>query len=334
MSNPAWTVRALSIDELQAEPAIAAEVRATQGVLWSVESLAATEAEAGNQLWLAVAESTDPSRPGLVGGLLVERIRALGGLGQIHHPHAASLRSYWVDPARPKEYSRVLGDLVTGIRRRVRQRMPAVVWRQVGMTDALPGLKLKEQQTLAVGVVDLVGESPEDWLLTLKKSRRGDLRRLRRRLSEDPRLDVAQGPVLEVAKGIEVAPLMESNFSRHNPRRHPLMNRPASAGWIDALADEPDLRAVGYRDDGSLSAVGLISIHGDTACWLSWGVDYAAQADRRGLYYDAARRVVEEAYAAGCRRLVLGKGMADLKQSFGAHLVGQRASLRATLAMP
>ncbi|WP_134766323.1 GNAT family N-acetyltransferase [Nocardioides sp. 1609] len=325
-----YDVRVVDLAGLRADAALAARLAASRGPLWRVEALSAMEEETRNRVWLAVATRSGPHGDALVAGMLLERVLLAGGIGHVHHPHSGSEPSYWTEPG----HRGALPLLVGALRRRLGPRMPALLWRQVGDDDVvsgLPGRRVVQQTTLPLGVVDLDHPDRPDaeaWLQSLGRSRRQDLRRLRRRLAEDADLDVTQGPLAEVAKGEEVAPLLDANFSKHNPRRHPLMNRPAPAEWLDVAMADHDLQAVAYRDGGVLAAVGLMTTHRGVSRWLSWGADYEGAADRRGLYYDCTRRIVELSYLGGSTTLVLGKGKGDLKSSFGARLEGQRAVVR------
>ncbi|QCW50481.1 GNAT family N-acetyltransferase [Nocardioides dongxiaopingii] len=322
-----YDVRVVDLAGLRGDAVLAAHLATSRGPLWRVEALSAMEEETRNRVWLAVATRSGPAGDALVAGILLERVLLAGGIGHVHHPHSGSEPSYWSEPG----HRGALPLLVGALRRRLGPRMPALLWRQVGDDDVasgLPGRRLVQQTTLPLGVVDLDRADAEAWLQSLGRSRRQDLRRLRRRLAEDVDLDVTQGPLAEVAKGEEVAPLLDANFSKHNPRRHPLMNRPAPAAWLDVAMADHDLQAVAYRDRGVLSAVGLMSTHRGVSRWLSWGADYEGAADRRGLYYDCTRRIVELSYAAASTTLVLGKGKGELKSSFGARLEGQRAVVR------
>ena len=320
MTRERYDVRVLGLAELRDDAVLAARLAAARGPLWRVEALSTMEEETRNRVWLAVALEDGELRA----GVLLERVVAAGGVGHVHHPHSGSEQAFWSEPGSAD----ALPSLVRALRRRLGVRLPALLWRQVLDEDALPGRRLVRQTTLALGVVELDHADPEAWLASLSKSRRQDLRRLRRRLGEDADLDITQGPLAEIAKGEEVAPLLDANFSKHNPRRHPLMNRPAPERWLDVAAADPALQAVAYRDRGVLSAVGLLSMHAGTSRWLSWGADYAGAADKRGLYYDCTRRIVELSYLGGNRRLVLGKGKGDLKSSFGASQFPQHAVVR------
>lgn len=330
MSAPRLTgrfaIRVVDVDDLLADGWLASRLVASRGVLWRAESLAAMQEASGQPVHLALAFRDGGERDGeLCAGLLGETLTAMPGLFHVHHRHSAAEQSFWHDP----DCRQVLPLLVRELRRKLRWRMTSLMWRQVLDDDhPLPGRRLLGQETQPLGVVPLVHPGPEEWLQSLSKSRRQDLRRLRRRHAEDPALEVSQGRFAEVVKGEEVAPLLSSNFDRHNPRKHPLMNSPASPAWLDVTADDPNFQAVTYRDDGELVGVGVVAMHGGTARWLSWGAHYLGKADKRGFYYDAVRRIVELSYAGDNQHLVLGKGMGELKASFGAKLYAQSAVVR------
>lgn len=321
-----YAIRVVGVDDLRADGWLAARLVASRGVLWQTESLAAMQEASGQPVWLALAFRDGGDRDGeLCAGLLGESLTALPGVFHVHHRHSAAEQSFWCD----RDCRDALPSLVRELRRALRWRMTALMWRQVLDDDEpLPGRRLVSRETMPLGVVPLTYDGPEQWLQALGKSRRQDLRRLRRRQAEDPALDISQGPFAEVAKGEEVAPMLASNFDRHNPRKHPLMNSPASAAWLDVTAADPNLQAVAYRDAGELVAVGVVAMHDGVARWLSWGAHYVGNADKRGFYYDAVRRIVELAFVGGNHTLVLGKGMGDLKRSFGARLYAQHATVR------
>lgn len=327
MTSPRLTgrhaIHVVDLDELAADGWLSARVEASRGVLWRVESLAAMQEASGQKVHLALAFHDGGERDGqLCAGLLGETLRAVPGVFHVHHRHSAAEQSFWHD----SECRTALPAMVRELRRRLGWRMATLLWRQVLDDDLpLPGRRLVAQQTVPLGVVSLGEGDAETWLQGLGKSRRQDLRRLRRRLSEDSRLEITQGSFAEVAKGEEVAPLLAANFDRHNPRRHPLMNSPASPQWLDVTSVDSNLKAVAYREDGELVAAGVVAMHAGVARWLSWGAAYLGKADKRGFYYDAVRRIVELAYAGESRQLILGKGMGELKASFGARLYAQHA---------
>lgn len=321
-----FAVHVVGVDDLLADGWLASRLVESRGVLWRAESLAEMQEASGQRVHLALAFRDGGERDGeLCAGLLGETLTAVPGLFHVHHRHSAAEQSFWHDP----DCRDALPTLVRELRRRLRWRMSSLLWRQVLDDDEpLPGRRLASQETVPLGVVRLSHPGPEEWLQSLGKSRRQDLRRLRRRHAEDPGLEISQGPFAEVVKGEEVAPLLSNNFDRHNPRKHPLMNSPASPTWLDVTATDPALQAVAYRDDGELVAAGVVAMHGGTARWLSWGAHYLGKADKRGFYYDAVRRIVELSYSGGNQHLVLGKGMGELKASFGARLYAQRAVVR------
>lgn len=323
-----YAIRVVGVDDLLADGWLATQLAQSRGVLWRAESLAAMQEGTGHRVELALAFHDGGERDGqLCAGLLGETVDAVPGLFHAQHRHSAAEQSFWWEPGCRD----VLPSLLRELRRKLRWRMSSVMWRQVFDDDEpLPGRRLVSRETMPLGVVPLDQVDPEQWLQSLGKSRRQDLRRLKRRQAEDTSLEISQGPFIEVVKGEEVAPLLSANFDRHNPRKHPLMNSPASAGWLDTTAADPHLQAVGYRDDGELVAVGVVAMHDGVARWLSWGAHYVGRADKRGFYYDAVRRIVELACAGGNHSLVLGKGMGELKASFGARLYGQRAVVRSS----
>ena len=321
-----YAIHVVDIDDLLADGCLAARVLASRGLLWRVESLAAMQEASGQRIHVALAFRDGGERDGeLCAGLLGETVSAMPGLFHVHHRHSAAEQSFWHDP----DCRDALASLVRELRRKLGWRMTSLMWRQVLDDDVpLPGRRLVSQETVPLGILQLTADDPEAWLQSLGKSRRQDLRRLRRRHAEDEGLEISAGRFAEVVKGEEVAPLLSSNFDRHNPRKHPLMNSPASSTWLDVTSADPHLHAVGYRDDGELVAAGVVAMHGGIARWLSWGALYVGKADKRGFYYDAVRRIVELAYAGDNRELVLGKGMGELKASFGARLYAQRAMVR------
>lgn len=307
--------------ELFARPDWAMRLAESRGPLWRAPALCAMEAETSNRLWLTLALDGDR----LAGVLLVEQVTASGGtLGHVHHPHSGAEPAYWTAPGD----ERALGIMVGTLRRRLGPRTQSLLWRQVSPDDRLPGRRLVGRDTFSLGVVDLQDRDTEAWLRGLSKSRRGDLRRLRRRLSEDDRLSVETGPLVEITSGAEVSPLVRANFFKHNPRRHPLMSRPAPAAWLDTAGQDGGLWAIGYRIDRRLVAVGVLCLHRDEARWMYWGVDYEREADKRGLYYDCIHRIVELCEAQSVARLTLGKGAIELKSSFGAAEHPQQAQVR------
>jgi hypothetical protein len=195
-----------------------------------------------------------------------------------------------------------------------------VAYRHLGADDLrwLAGRGSVVLRVQPEAVLDNHWDSVDGYLSSLHHKRRNSIRRLRRRLSADAGLLIGTHDTVEP---VAAARLVELVRSRH--RRAWQLEPPIGVQHLVAVASAPDTRFVTYRaaDSGRLLA---FSAWRDTPAAIVnglWGAEDPATGGRRDLYFDAAFRSVEAMIERGRPRLHMGKGMTDIKLSFGARLV-------------
>jgi hypothetical protein len=160
-----------------------------------------------------------------------------------------------------------------------------------------------------------------DWLATLAKKRRWEVRKIDRL--------VAGSLKVEVRQGAQEDPLALAALLRHNLDKHrdvPILPLPQFAASLAPLLREPDVRILTYRDptaDQRL-AVALLLDHPDWPVFRTWSTAPVEQV--RNLYLHAYGELVRWSIATGKRGVVVGKKMPKLKASLGATMVPQFAA--------
>jgi hypothetical protein len=121
----------------------------------------------------------------------------------------------------------------------------------------------------------------------------------------------------ELVESVDPGPacwLAEQVRRRHFPRAVP--RPPLPELYFRHLAALPGSRFLTYRDEGGrLLAFTAVLDTGEDLLLVNWG---SAAADGN-LYFDQYRRLVELMISTGRRRMVMGKGMRDLKARYGAR---------------
>jgi hypothetical protein len=254
------------------------------------------------------------------------------GYLDIAAPQSSGQPGWWFDTADRDERASLFRAYVRAARRELRTAATGVLWRQVGPDDlaALP-YRMLTRSTEPVAVLDTPFDDREQWLATLRLDRRGDMRRIGRILAKDKDLVVRSGVAGDVITPAELTRLARLNFEKHSTVRAEHSTGVRSLGWNRALLARDDVAAIAYRDNaGKLLGVGLILAHPIRPLLMSWGAEPPETGGRRHIYFDLYARMVDQATAAGCEAIVLGKGMAQLKADLGAKLQPQFAAAART----
>ncbi|MFC4037032.1 hypothetical protein ACFO1B_01235 [Dactylosporangium siamense] len=359
MTTAGLTVRLLD-PGADPEPAGWDAVRCAAGLRanWAWPVMRAGVRSGADPLLLAVLSDAD--RPlGVYAASVVPLHHRAGRTGwprigylHVQAPQSSALPGWWVAPSTVRERA----DLVRAFRRAARRALGpgvgGVLWRQLGEGDAawLPRPRYA-RSTEPLAVLD-APESLDAWFAGLSKKRRGNERRTQRLVAQDPDLCVRGGAIGDVVSPAELAHLARLNFTKHSAggftkhsaggftkhsaggfTKHSTggvepHSGPRSQLWQEAVAGRADVHAVAYRDNaGRLLGAATILEHPTWPLWLSWGALPVDEGGRRHLYFDLFRRLVERVVDRGATGMILGKGMAELKQGLGARLVPQQAAM-------
>ncbi|ANN19588.1 hypothetical protein SD37_30895 [Amycolatopsis orientalis] len=169
------------------------------------------------------------------------------------------------------------------LRRRLGPGLLGVLYRAVGEEFATdlrgPGRLVKHVDSVAV-LKNRFG-SEDEWIASLPKSRRGGLRRQRRRLALD---------------------------SRTMP----------SAAFLRRFLRRPDVHTLTYTGaDGRLLAVNTLLDRPDSPVKQHWGKLPVTEGGRQGLLFDSCIHAMRYATRRGVKELAAGRGLPELKATLG-----------------
>jgi hypothetical protein len=246
----------------------------------------------------------------------------LGGL-VVRAPGVSSLPGWWF--AGPDGGLDCLLDAyVPAMRAELGPGFRAMLVRQLG-EPAGGGLRLV-RRTEDVAVLDVARfGTRDDWLQSLARKRKQNLRKIFRTVEADPSIEVRLIP------GREADPVAVAEVLRHNERKHrdvPIVALPHFTGYLTVLLRQPDVFVAEYRDPatGRLLAAGSVLDHPRLPIARHWGALAREDGGRPNLYFHFYGEVVKWALAAGRPSVLFGKGMAELKATLGARLVPQYAA--------
>ena len=292
-------------------------LRAVAGDTWA-PPLAAVMKDGGQVCGVAVAV-----RLGLRRGPVQLDVRLPGySHGPAWHFAAA------VPPQRRRELLRAFERAIVG---QSRLRSAGVVYRQLDPeAHALVARRGSiARPTDGLAVMAITWDSVDGWLASLRKSRRGDLRRQHRLVEADPGLTVTLGPARTDLDPRALAGL-HYEHSRRLRRDSGLRNRldpraPLPAEYFAALNRRDDVLVVSYTgEDGRLLAFGTLLDHPATPKIGAWAALPADEGGRKHLYFDHYVRLVRHAIGSGAKELSAGRSMVEVKQSLGFEPVAMR----------
>lgn len=249
------------------------------------------------------------------------------GLLHVVGPQNSSQPGWHFDTGSAGERAEMFRAYVRAARRELGTAVAGVLWRQVGEQDvaAIP-YRMLVRPTLPFCTIDTPFRDRDEWLATLRKSRRNDLRRQARVLARDKDLAVATGRGREVVTVAELTRVVRLNFDRHPSARADRNTGLRSYAWNRAILDRDDVGAIAYRDGtGKLLGAGVILEHPTRPLMMSWGAEPVGEGGRANLYFDLYCRMIDRATAAGAEAVLLGKGLTDIKADLGARLSPQFA---------
>lgn len=155
----------------------------------------------------------------------------------------------------------------------------------------------------------------DDYLADLPGKWRSQLKKIRQNVATDPDLRV---DLVDTIGADEAGWLAELVRRRHTWRALP--RPPLPAGYFARFAALPGSRFLTYRDgSGRLLGFSALLRYAGESVLVWWGSRDDIDGARPDLYFDQYLRLVDLMIAQGDRRLVLGKGMEQIKSRYGAH---------------
>jgi hypothetical protein len=239
--------------------------------------------------------------------------RPRAGVLHVHAPGSPSLPGWWstVD-------DRVLfGEYLRAMRRELGRGCAGVLVRQAGDPAGLGARWSRPTEPLWTITLDGLRDR-EDWLRTLGKKRRSNLRAVTRQF-EASSVEATTGAGDPVA----ATELLRLNAAKYGSRLLP--PAPQLTAHLTALLRRPDVVVLRYtdRDTGALLGVGTIFDHPRWPLWRHWSMVPVGDGGARNLYFHHFGRLVEWALTHGKRGIVLGKGNGAVKASLGGHAAEQ-----------
>jgi hypothetical protein len=191
-------------------------------------------------------------------------------------------------------------------------RGPAIAYRELAghHLAAVPAARRRRLLLSPAMVLDNAWPDLGAYLATLSPKWRARLRKIHDGLRADPGTTVALGDTIDAAEAAWLAELARRRHATRLVRRPPL-----PAVYFERLAALAGSRFLTYRGgDGRLRAFTAAVDTGEELLLVNWGSRGAAD-----LYLDQYRHWIELMITTGRRRMVLGKGLEQLKARYGAR---------------
>ncbi len=317
-----------------AEPAYWAELRRRAGLRadWSWDVLAALGWMGPMPLLVAVLRD-GPTVHGVVSASWVSlpgrrrafsapgRRRWIGGL-HVRSPASGAVPGWWASEDLPVRD--LLGEYLRGMRRDLGPACRGVLLRQLGEDDLAhvprrprlvrPTVVNTRQPTAAFGHRD-------DWLATLARKRRHDMRKTFTLIDGDDTIEVGVGSGADLDPS-EVSAVLRHNELKYRGRLSPPLEATAS---LAAMLRQPDFSVVRYVDRGTGALIGVLTIldHPRWPVIRNWSAVPVELGGRSRLYFHWYGTAVGWAIENGKDGLIVGKGKPDMKRRLGAELVPQ-----------
>jgi hypothetical protein len=155
--------------------------------------------------------------------------------------------------------------------------------------------------------------SDEEWLGSLSRNRRKNVRRVDRLVAADPTLVVDFGPGRSDVDGVALAGLLRTHRTKFGAQRFD-PRTPVAGAYLAAMVRRPDVHTMTYSDvDGEVLAFSTYLDHPVAPVLQFW----ASNTDRSHLYFDCHARAIRHVIASGRKELFAGRAMFEQKQSLG-----------------
>lgn len=243
----------------------------------------------------------------------------LAGLLEVRRPPGAASGFSFAAGLAAADRREVVHQFSRTVRLAVGSRPFAIAYRHL-TRDELAAVCTSRNLVVRVqpcAVLDNVWGTVEEYLAKLKHNRRNSIGRLRRRISADSTLAVTTEHHIDPRAA---ARLVESVRARH--RRGWVIEPPIGVEQLEVMTRAEGVRFFCYREavSGRLLAFSGWEDTGSTIVSGLWGAEDLASGGRRDLYFDSTFRSVEALIGTGRQQLDMGKGMTDIKETFGARL--------------
>ncbi|WP_253888217.1 hypothetical protein [Actinokineospora diospyrosa] len=197
---------------------------------------------------------------------------------------------------------------------RARHRVAGFCYRHVG-SDDVAAFDRRTRRVLAVSpdtVLSTEWSSVEDYLSTLPAKWRSQLRKMRSGIT-------ATRAIVDTVPTAEAARLI--NLIRFRHQRRAVVRTPVPEHYLEHLNADPATRFATYSDESGLLALSTVHDNGIDLTMSYWGARDRVDGDVANLYFDHYVDLVAHTISLGRATLRPGKGMARIKERFGARPV-------------
>ncbi|SEQ95615.1 hypothetical protein [Actinokineospora terrae] len=201
---------------------------------------------------------------------------------------------------------------------RSRYRVAGFCYRHVESGD-VPAVDRGSRRVLAVSpdtVLTAEWSNVDGYLAQLPPKWRSQLRKIRATVRSAPgvrRALVDQVPPPDAARLV--------NLVRFKHQRRGVVRTPIPEHYFEHLNADPGTRFSTYRDDRGLLALSTVHDNGTDLTMSYWGIRDRVDGGLPNLYFDHYVDLVEHTIGLGRATLRPGKGMARIKERFGARPV-------------
>lgn len=243
--------------------------------------------------------------------------RFLPRLAQVYQPWLGAQGFVWTSEA---DGPTVLRALERGVRARLGPGLAGMLYRNVpaDLAPALAGRgRVVRPVAPAAAVLANTWGSDEEWLASLSRNRRKNVRRVDRLVAEDTSLRVRFTAGRSDVDAVELADLLRAH--RASFGRQPFDPRtPVAAPYLAALVTRSDVRTMTYTEpDGRVVAFSTYLDHPVRPILQFWATRRRDDGGRAHLYFDCHARAVRHVIATARRELFAGRGMFEQKRSLG-----------------
>jgi hypothetical protein len=219
-----------------------------------------------------------------------------------------------VDPATRAEAVRVFE---REVRRHAGIGGLALAYREL-TPELLPLVPTDRRIRLRLGptmVLDNQWSDLDSYLASLSSKWRSQLKKIRQTVAADPDLRIELVDTIGAEEAGWLAELVRRRHTRQTLPRPPLPD-----GYFARFAALPGTQFLTYRDtSGRLLGFSAVLRYADELVLVWWGSRDDIDGARPDLYFDQYLRLVELMISSGAQRLVMGKGMEQIKGRYGAQ---------------
>lgn len=267
----------------------------------------------------AVAVATVDGR--VVGAMLATVLRFRGmRLLEVHSPWMPGIPGWsWPDDLGVRHRRSVLRRMERALCRFAGLRCVGLLYRFVdaGALPLISGVGRLARPTMGTSVLDNTFGTVDDWVSSLKRSRRHSLRGQIRKVDRDPDLVVRFEPARHDLDGAELADLVNSHRDRLGKPKFDQRGT-LSGAYLHELVRRDDVFSLTYQDGaGRLLAFANMLDHPVMPMYQHWATLSKEDGGRQHLYFDSYARMMRHVVDDRRSALTAGRGMLDVKGSLG-----------------